>query len=623
MTDRGRDALKHGSRLFARRLLGGAWLDAAFLMVLGIVLAAIGWRRWADLHVDFGQQLYVPWRLSEGEVLYGDIAYLHGPLSPYLNSVLFRLFGASYTTLIVANLASVGAMCGVLYRTFRDDLDRVAALTVCTVFLTVFAFGQYVGVGNYNWMSPYAHSTTHSLLLFALLMLALPDADVASGRRWIGVGVILGCLLVTRVETAVAAIAAIGISLLTAPDSAGRPGRAARNGARVAFGAALPVLAAIALFVPSLGVEQGVAAVTGPWRILLSSGLPATPFFLRSSGLDDVGLSIQVTAVAGLSALSLLAILTAAAVSLRSSTTSRPLRLLVAIGQLAVGVFAAATIYVGDVGRALPIVILLPIAVWAYDLPRADRDRASAPRLLAWAVFGLVLLGKMILNARLHQYGFYLGMGATLVVCAFLVTDLPRRVTAAGGSGRLLRGTILVMLVVVAGRLVNESRSRYAMKTLEFGSGGDRIVTYGRDRDVRVEAFAEALAFLEALPDGATVQVLPEGVMLNYLTRRPAPSKFTNFMPTEVTVFGEASMLADLREARPDYIVVIHKGTAEYGLPYFGTDDRYGREIMTWVRGAYDRVLLAGVEPLRSGGFGVEILGRVDGPASESRIPGN
>lgn len=40
--------------------------------------------------VDFGRELYVPWRLAEGDALFRDVVHFNGPLSPYLNAALFR-----------------------------------------------------------------------------------------------------------------------------------------------------------------------------------------------------------------------------------------------------------------------------------------------------------------------------------------------------------------------------------------------------------------------------------------------------------------------------------------------------------------------------------------------------
>ncbi|MBU6409444.1 MAG: hypothetical protein KGR98_03555, partial [Verrucomicrobia bacterium] len=48
------------------------------LLIVAVVffgLAALTWRKWPDIIVDFGAQLYIPWRLSRGAVLYRDLFY--------------------------------------------------------------------------------------------------------------------------------------------------------------------------------------------------------------------------------------------------------------------------------------------------------------------------------------------------------------------------------------------------------------------------------------------------------------------------------------------------------------------------------------------------------------------
>ena len=56
---------------------------------LRLALTMKTWRKWPDLIVDFGLQMYCPWKLSTGSVLYRDIAYLvGGPLSAILPRAL-------------------------------------------------------------------------------------------------------------------------------------------------------------------------------------------------------------------------------------------------------------------------------------------------------------------------------------------------------------------------------------------------------------------------------------------------------------------------------------------------------------------------------------------------------
>lgn len=589
-----------------------------------MLLASSGWRRWADLYVDFGQQLYVPWRLSEGAVLYRDLAYLHGPLSAYANSFVFRLFGVSYTTLMTLNLFVILLVTGVLYATFREASGRVAAITASALFLVVFAFGQYVGTGNYNWVSPYAHSATHGVALFAVLVHIL-TRPTGARWRWSAVGALAGLLLLTRAETAVAAVLAL------CAHGAVRSGSGKTSSWRpIAWGiggAALPVLAAVGLFALSLPAGEAVRAAAGAWTPLFGD-VASTPFFLAGAGLDDPALGLELTVVSALSDALLIGGVAWIAWLWRDRRTHPALLALVGGLAIVAVAVAASTAYLGAVGRSLPVLACVPVVVWGRDLRRSaghimDADRSGGARadlapsadrraaiLFLWSAFGLALLAKMGLHARIHHYGFYLALPAAVAVTVFVVSDLPARVAALGGSGRLLRVAMILLVAILGVRFAVESRDYYVMKTLSVGAGGNRIMTYPAEQDTRAAPFEAALAFLENLPRSATIQVLPEGVMLNYLARRVAPSVYTNFMVTEVVAFGEDVMLEDLSRAGPDYIVLMHKDTSEFGFPLFGSDERYGRRVLAWVRANYDRVLLAGAEPLRSPAFGIEILAR-------------
>ena len=70
--------------------------------------------------------------------------------------------------------------------------------------------------------------------------------------------------------------------------------------------------------------------------------------------------------------------------------------------------------------------------------------------------------------------------------------------------------------------------------------------------------------------------------MINYLTRRASPTRYTNFMPPEVLAAGEGNILAALNRNPPD-CVVLTPAVIEDG--YFTLDDRdpYGAETLKWV----------------------------------------
>jgi hypothetical protein len=123
----------------------------------------------------------------------------------------------------------------------------------------------------------------------------------------------------------------------------------------------------------------------------------------------------------------------------------------------------------------------------------------------------------------------------------------------------------------------------------------------------------------ETAKQGDTIAVLPEGAMLNYLSRHASPLHVVNLMPPELITFGEEGVVGSLQAAPPDFVVLVHKDTSEYGYPLFGTDQRYGKNTIEWVRARYHVVRALGHEPMTASGFGIEILVPVQGQTAVAR----
>jgi 4-amino-4-deoxy-L-arabinose transferase-like glycosyltransferase len=130
------------------------------------------WRRWGDIIVDFGREVYVPWQISIGKTLYTDIAYFNGPLAPYLNALWFSIFGVSITTLYIFNLLIIGLITFIIYRFFAKLCDRISATLSCLVFLCIFAF-SYATI--FNFVSPYDHDLTYGFLSAVMMVYFLSN----------------------------------------------------------------------------------------------------------------------------------------------------------------------------------------------------------------------------------------------------------------------------------------------------------------------------------------------------------------------------------------------------------------------------------------------------------------
>jgi len=127
--------------------------------------------------VDFGRELYLPWRLSQGAVLYRDVQHLYGPLSAYFQRPrISRLAGVGLGRLVIANLVIYAGISGAAVLFVATGLGTAGGGRGRVFFVWCFRSRTLVGFGNFNFVTPYAHEMTHGLLV--LLALA------AVGRSW-------------------------------------------------------------------------------------------------------------------------------------------------------------------------------------------------------------------------------------------------------------------------------------------------------------------------------------------------------------------------------------------------------------------------------------------------------
>jgi hypothetical protein len=250
------------------------------------------------------------------------------------------------------------------------------------------------------------------------------------------------------------------------------------------------------------------------------------------------------------------------------------------------------------------------IAIGAHAVAEARRAargagaarHARACTLAALAALALASLAKMGIFPRIWHYGFALAMPATVLLVLFLAGGgMPGGGAAGGGlaGGRpaaggatagdavrrgALRGVGAALALLLAGLGAHQTLGWRAQKTASIGAGADRI-----------ECFPPQAAAARILLDqidrlakpAATIVVLPEGVMLNYLSRRHAPGPHFTFMPLEMALAGDERVAASLAEKPPDVIAVLPIDLAEYGRRAFG-EPGYGTCTMSWIRERYE-----------------------------------
>lgn len=587
-----------GGRLRRPLIRYGRWLPPV-LAFLG--LARVSWRGWAHPFIDFGREAYAAWRLSSGDLLYRDLAWFNGPLSAYLDAGVFRLFGVGLGTLFWTSLCIAALAAVLVYVAGARAFGELGGWLGLMTFLLVFAFG-HLGGPNYNWIAPYSHELTHGVTLSLAALLAMGAADRNSRRRShreILVGGLFCLVALTKVEVTLALGAGL-VAMHLASSARTRSGLAF-----IGLGFAIIAVPCVLLWGVLYGPAGALDPMLEPWRYVAVSEVRRLPFYTSGMGLDAPW---QHLAAAGLGLFAFLAALVMA-VSTDVATRHRPpMNFGVAVVGF-LGWFFLAALALPPVFpwmlNGLPL-FLVAILVILLRRPTDRGDPTSPPNqplAVGLTVFALALLAKMFLNARLYGYGFALAMPATVVVVAFLGSQAVVLVRARwGGTGLPVRALALAITVFLWASAVFVAVDGYGSKAWTIGSGGDRIRV--DERGAVIEAALSRISQLHP----TTMVVLPEGVMLNYLTRIPNPTRYINFIPPELILFGERNMIESLDAARPELIVLVHRDASTYGLPFFG--QHYGTRLDSWVREHYRLDRRFGREPFQGprDRFGIDIM---------------
>lgn len=581
------------------------WLGPLLIAAATLGMMVWSWGNRPDPLVDFGRELYIPWRIQEGQVLYRDLAYFNGPFSPYWNALWLGVFGLSLRTLCLINAVWLGGLLSVLYALLVRISDRLGASVACLMVIPTFALGHLDRLGNYNYLTPYSHEATHGLGL-ALLSLLLLTGYRRWGRRALAAaGFAFGLCFLTKSEVTLAAGAALAAGLVALLGPGWRRGQDLRPDLRAFAGAALlpPLVAVVALSL-AMPFREAVLGTLGSWPSSFDTELTGQPFYQWVMGRRDLQSNLEMM---GSTVVTALLMLVPGGVVALIARRGAPFP--AALGLAAFLLFA--WVLSGfeparflPVTRAFPIYMLVMIGVFGVTVARAvmdgRRDDLAAARL-AFAVLALVLMAKIILAVKFIHYGFTLAMPAAALTVVALTSWIPDWIDRRGGTGAIFRGVALAPVAIMVLSFIYVAHVRLDKRVVEFGSGADAF------RITEEQAhLAEALAFVEErMEPGATLAVIPEGIMINYLARRVNPTPYVNFMPPEFIIFGDDRIVDGFRRNPPDYVMLVQRETMEYGTPF----DVFGESLLTWIEANYETVHVIGDQPYRPGArTGVAIM---------------
>jgi hypothetical protein len=555
-------------------------------IILGLALLALATLLALNAHdkllhplIDIGRDLYIPERIAEGEMLYGEISYYYPPLAPYLLAIVAALTDWSLRTVATTGIV-IALLTGiVMYLFSRACIGRAAAAAVTLLFISVNVTGLY-GYGS-NYVFPYSHGAILGMLFFltGLSFLVRDLHESESARNWW-----IGFTMLLLAGWCKLELAAFGSLLLLTSVLASRV-QGSANGAQIARRLLLAAAVAAALlagaFVLFSGSEKHwlLDQVLAP---ILFEGAEARTFYSRVTG----SFMWKMNLAAALQGALLFAIHLAAVTGLdriRGMTERGP-----------VTRAAATVILLAVLGGSLPFLaderflffrawtILQPLVLSGVVIAVVRQTRARTGPDAATLQLLLVLVASMAVTSRIYLhisprwYGFWMTLPLYLLIAHLLFRTFPRIGLYSGRSSLLW----LPLIVLISANGVSDQITLLSEKSHPV------VTTRGTFHDhdpYRAAILNDVIRYLEGSPVEDLV-VMPEGLTINYFTRIPNPIWYHTFSPMEI---GDPEIEADVistLDARPvRWVLISNLAYTEWGGEGFGRGyavrlDRYLRE---------------------------------------------
>ena len=557
------------------------YITFSALVVIWAALMYLTWASWGDLTIDSGREMYVPTVLSEGKMLYRDIWFPYGPVAPYLNSLLFRLFGVHLNVLYLAGSLSALGCAAFLFLTGMRLGSWVIGWAAGAVVL-VQSFASWL----FCFPLPYSYCAVYGCLTACAFVWFVVRACSSTRQVWVfASGITAAVAFLLKPEYGTASY----ITLILLIGARGFQRRSWRSILRDL----LTILPGVLLCAAVIG---WMVSIGGVYFIIQENlaGWP-TAYFMQTYGkawLEFTGFIMTPTAFG--QALVRTAVL-AAFVSalygiLRRSCGNRS------------SVFLAAEVCIIMLAFLMPhlpwpaeavfrwlffpqdMVLFVSFAAafaWWYFYRSPDRNPTLA---LSFSFCGLLAF-RLLMGMQPTGYPIY--YNGPVVLCFLLL--LSRLIVPKDLRSRSFVHQSEVL--VCFGCLVAAASFSNPFAALEKG-----LVPLTMERGtIRVskhmaQNYQAAIVFMkEKAAAGESVLSIPEDTSLYFLSGTHCPTRLFAFAPGDL-VPGRMTneVISEMEQKRVRYLVWSNRTYPEYGVPIFGVD--FDSDFADYLRSHYHLV---------------------------------
>lgn len=162
-----------------------------------VVFLLFTYAKWGSPIVDCGRDVYIAEQLIKGKALYTNVFYPYGPLTPYVLAFLFLCFGIHLNTAYICGIISTLLILFLVYLIARCLFKPLLSTIVVITVILECCFNPLV----FNYIFPYTYSSLFCTLFSTILVLMICLHLKTPKYPYLFIcGLITGLGLITKVE---------------------------------------------------------------------------------------------------------------------------------------------------------------------------------------------------------------------------------------------------------------------------------------------------------------------------------------------------------------------------------------------------------------------------------------
>ena len=578
----------------------------AYLIIAAgfIFMLSVSWLKWGNILIDTYRDPYVAGKILNGAVLYKDIGYEMGPLTPYLLAFIAKIFGIGIYTFVGCGIVLTILMVVLIYRISRLFLSRLACVEIILIFLMLFAIREHSHGDMCNSIIPYSFAMAIYVFFNAAALYCLLKFILTDKRLYIKMWVVF--IIFSFLARPVMSLPTwLGFSLVLSIFGWRHSWHRCGNFFVVAI---IPFgISVIVYFIYFFNTGTfsffretvfGMAKLSYIYKNeMCIYNLPDSLKKILFSFIWEVGAAFFIACFS-------------VCFAYRSRLKKRVAAFFIPLS--ACIVFCSFMFYKNNdhgyyLYASLPLVVAAGVPIYFFRMLHR-RQWKNDFALFAIFIFSLFVSNRIMLHTYFTSASS--GLLFSSLVCYFIFLLKTSRIIFSpllSNKSSLFFYRIIMMSFLICMPIVPIRRSleNFADKTklIINKTTGNKIFLYpSRDTDVLIQLF-NYIAAHTIRKD--TLTVVPEGIGIYYFLHRDSPVKYYHVNPGFLENIGEGKIINEFSKNRPDFIAIVEQDARGYGKSFFGKD--YGVGLDKWIKKNYTLEKVFGIYPYNTKEFGAAL----------------